>query len=57
MMSTEVRFYAQLKGKLTKMHYKCATIFVDHFSHLCFVHFQIGNSSMETIAAKWAFEQ
>ncbi len=34
MMSTEVDFYAQLKGKLTKKHYKCATVFVDHFSHL-----------------------
>jgi hypothetical protein len=34
MMSMEVGFYAQLKGKLTKKCYKCATVFVDHFSHL-----------------------
>jgi hypothetical protein len=34
MTSTEVDFYAQLKGKLTKKRYKCAIIFVDHFSHL-----------------------
>ncbi len=38
MTSTEVGFSAQLKGKLTKKHYKCATIFVDHFSRLQFVH-------------------
>jgi hypothetical protein len=34
MTSTEVGFYAQLKGKLTKKRYKCATVFVNHFSHL-----------------------
>jgi hypothetical protein len=32
--STEVGFYAQLKGKLTKKRYKCATVFVNHYSHL-----------------------
>jgi hypothetical protein len=31
MVSTEAGFFAQLKGTLTKKHYKCATIFVDHF--------------------------
>ncbi len=31
MTSTEVGFFAQLKGKLTKKRYKCATVFVDHF--------------------------
>ncbi len=34
MTSTEVGFYAQLKGKLTKKHYKCTTVFVDHFSRI-----------------------
>jgi hypothetical protein len=34
MTSTEVRLFAQLKGKLTKKRYKCATVFVDHYSHL-----------------------
>ncbi len=34
MMSTRVGFYAQLKGKLTKKHYKCATVFADHLSRL-----------------------
>jgi hypothetical protein len=31
-MLTEVGFYAQLKGKLTKKRYKCATVFVNRFS-------------------------
>jgi hypothetical protein len=34
MILTEVRFYTQLKGKLTKKRYKCATVFVNHFSRL-----------------------
>jgi hypothetical protein len=34
MTSTEVGFFAQLKGKLTKKCYKCATVFVNHFSLL-----------------------
>jgi hypothetical protein len=56
MASTEVRFFAQMKGKLTKRRYRCATIFVDHFSCLRFVHLQIHNSSAETLGAKRAFE-
>jgi hypothetical protein len=32
MASTKVGFFAQLKGTLTKKRYKCATIFVDHYS-------------------------
>jgi hypothetical protein len=57
MTSTEVDFYAKLKGKLTKKGYKCATIFVDHYSHLCFVHLQLDNKSNKTLAAKLAFKQ
>jgi hypothetical protein len=33
MESTQVSFFAQLKGKLTKKRYTGATIFVDHYSH------------------------
>jgi hypothetical protein len=43
MTLTEVGFYAQLKGKLTKKPYKCATIFINHYSCLCFLHLQINN--------------
>jgi hypothetical protein len=57
MTSTKVGFYAQMKGKLTKKHYKCATVFVNHFSHLCFVHLQLNDKSKETLPAKLAFEQ
>jgi hypothetical protein len=49
-------FYAQLKGKLSKKRYRCATIFVDHYSRLRYVHLQIDDSSIKTIAAKRAFE-
>jgi hypothetical protein len=57
MTSTEVGFYEQLKGKLTKKRYKCATVFIDHFSHLQFVHLQLVNKSKEILAAKLAFKQ
>ena len=56
MMSTEVGFYAQMKGKLTKKHYRCATVFVNHYSRLRFVHLQVNDSSVETVAAKHAFK-
>jgi hypothetical protein len=56
MMSTEVGFHVQMKGKLTKMRYRCATIYVDHYSHLHFVHLQINDSLVKTITAKRAFE-
>jgi hypothetical protein len=56
MTSTEVGFYAQMKGKLTKKQYRCATVFVDHYSSLRFVHLQTNDSSVKTIAAKRAFE-
>ncbi len=38
MVSTEVGFFAQMKGKLTKKRYRCVTIFVNHYSRLRFVH-------------------
>jgi hypothetical protein len=56
MASTEVGFFAQMKGKLIKRRYRCATIFVDHFSCLRFVHLQIDDTSAETFGAKRAFE-
>jgi hypothetical protein len=56
MTSTEVGFYAQMNGKLAKKQYRCATIFVDHYSRLRFIHLQIEDSSIETVAAKCAFE-
>jgi hypothetical protein len=56
MASTEPGFYAQLKGRLTKKRYRCATIFVDHFSRLRYVHPQVDDTLVKTIAAKHALE-
>jgi len=56
MTSTELGFVAQLKGKLTKKRYRCATVFVDHYSCLQYVHLQVDDSSIKTVAAKRAFE-
>jgi hypothetical protein len=57
MTSTEVGFYVQLRGKLTKKHYKCATVFVDHYGRLQFVHLPLNNESAKTLAAKLPFKQ
>ncbi len=57
MVSTEVGFFAQLKGQLTKKRYCCCTIFVNHYSRLRFVHHQVDDSSMETLTAKLAFKK
>ena len=47
----------QLKGIPTKARYKVATVFVDHFSKLSFVHLQRSTSADETIIAKQRFER
>ena len=57
MISTQVGFIAQLKGALSKQRYKAATVFVDHFSWLQYVHLMTSLSSEDTIQAKLAFEQ
>jgi hypothetical protein len=57
MISTHVGFFAQLKGRLTSKQYCATSIFVDHFSHLRFVHLMQDLSSNETIKAKEVFEQ
>jgi hypothetical protein len=55
MVSTQTGFFAQLKGKLTSKRYRAASIFVDHFSRLRFVHLMQDLLSEETINAKLAF--
>ena len=47
---------AQLRGFLTRQRYTVATIFVDHFSHLSYVHLQRSTSAEDTLQAKRAFE-
>jgi hypothetical protein len=49
-------FIAQLKGRLTRKQYRAATIFVDHYSRLSYIHLQEGLTSKETVDAKHAFE-
>ena len=56
MISTQVGFIAQLKGKLTKRRYRAATIFVGHFSRLWCVHLMTDITSKETVMAKKAIE-
>jgi hypothetical protein len=56
MESRVVGFVAQLKGRLTTGRYRVATIFVDHYSQLGYVHLQKDSSSKETLRAKDAFE-
>ena len=46
-----------MTGKLTRRRYTGATIFVDHFSKLKFVHLMESLTSEETIRAKEAFER
>jgi hypothetical protein len=46
----------QMKGFLTRKRYTVATIFVDHFSALSYVHLQKGATAEETIEGKRAFE-
>lgn len=57
MESSTPGFVAQNKGTLTKGRYRVATIFVDHFSGLDFVHLQRTASAEETLEAKAAFER
>ena len=56
MISLQVGFFAQLKGKLTKRRNRAATIFVDHFSRLWYVHLMTGITSEETVMVKKTLE-
>ena len=50
-------FIAQLKGTLTKQHYIYATVFVDQYSRLSYVHLQRTITSDKTVQAKIAFKR
>ncbi len=49
-------FIAQLKGALTKKRYTAATVFMDHYSRLKYIHLMTKLTSKETMEAKQAFE-
>jgi len=57
LVSTTPGLVAQLRGTPTRIRYQVATIFVDHFSRLSYVHLQKSTGALETIAAKEAFER
>jgi hypothetical protein len=56
MILTQVGFIAQLKGTLTKKHYASATIFIDHYLRLKYIHLMTKLTSEETMEAKRAFK-
>jgi hypothetical protein len=56
LVSMQVGLIAQLKGTLTKKHYTAATVFVDHYSRLKYIHLMTKLTSEETMDAKRAFE-
>jgi hypothetical protein len=47
---------AQMQGWLTRKRYTVATIFVDHYSRLSYIHLQQGTKQAETLEAKRAFK-
>ncbi len=52
----QVGFIAQLKGTLTKKRYTAATVFVDHYSRLKYIHLMTKLTLEETMEAKRAFK-
>jgi hypothetical protein len=50
--SSAAGFISQLKGRLTRRRYKAATVFVDHFSRMSYVHLQESLTSADTVEAK-----
>ena len=49
-------FIGVMRGSVTKRRYTNATIFIDHFSDLSYVHIQKSLTVEETILAKLAFQ-
>ena len=54
--STTPGFVAQLKGRLTKDRYRCATIFLDDYSSLSYANLQRSTDGEGTVDAKKIFE-
>ena len=56
MIFWEPGFIAQLKGCLTGVRYTVITLYINHFSRLCFINFQKTQTSAETLESKNDFE-
>ena len=54
--ATEPGLIAQMKGIPTKHRYRYATVFIDHYSNLSYVHLMKTLTSEETLEAKRSFE-
>ena len=54
--SSTAGLIAHCKGHPTTKRFTCATVFVDHFSRLAYLHMQESTGAVETLAAKHAFE-
>ena len=50
-VSTQVGFVAQIKGRLTKRRYLASTVFVGHYSRTLYVHLMYHLTSNETLQA------
>ena len=50
-------FISQMKGRITKKRYIYATVFVDHFSDLKYIHCMSEITSEEIMYAKKSFER
>jgi hypothetical protein len=57
LQSPTLGLVAQAKGTLTNCHYNYATVFVDQYSALNYVHIHQTNSSDEILVARLAFKQ
>ena len=55
--SSKVGFISHMKLQITKKRYRYATVFVDHFSDLKYVHCMSKMTSEETIHAKKCFKR
>ena len=55
LISSTPGLIAQLRGIPTKARYNAATVFVDHFSRLSYLHLQRTTRAEETVKAKMIF--
>ena len=56
LISTTPGYIAHLRGTPTRDRYRVATVFVDHYSGIGYVHLQRSTSAADTIEAKERFE-
>jgi hypothetical protein len=55
--SSTLGLIAHMKGTPTIQRYRCATVYIDHYSRLSYIHLQKQLTSEETVQGKVAFEK